>query len=876
MKKSVLAVFFGLVLLSYVGLALAGFELGEPDYSIASVYAPGSTLTGWINLSLDSESTGILFKDNQGNSIPLMDLLSKNNLYVHNCTPVDCGITYETKNSGEEKSFSLVADETKTFAAKIDGNINKILNFGFSLESDAAASCNSQVKIDLLSDGEIDFQNNKASGAVCENSKNYGCFSNTSETEYYTLSSTPYCQKIEFNEAPAYRAGAWVKRSNDAVAQLTVFLYDSTRKVSQCSLPGTSGEGEVFCDLEYLIKETKDYYVCVFANNSISYKIRGYSDGTNNCGFYGIPSAQKTEISAYSIFAEPKKFDAVRTLEISNKIDDKTNASKLIEDYIKEKYGSLNCPSSGCVIPFTIESTLNQSLTIKELILRYEKASSEVTNEKIYDADKKYAKVDAEYQKFYLDEGNFTLPNEYKNFTYRLDLDGDEIIEEDFTIGGGIPVVEGLSPRVVALGFPTKFMAEITGDATKFEWKFDGVAKSTTKNSVEYTFETLGKHNVSVGVKDSRNRGSNKIFEVNVTTPEAKIEDEINQIQSRIENIKTSISEFNAFEQDSIKNALNLEENENKLKEVQLEYESATDQEDYVSVIEKLLEINVPEQIFVSETADGIIFFPQEETISQSTIEDISGEEYNGSGKFSDAILGWQQKNVEMKISYDAITGFSDGSNEPITRIFDLEIIQKTQNNKDFYLVLEKIEGLKFKENYGQKNISGHYYIPYSGEGHIVFSTTENINFANLPAFISPNPDELPKSLVGPVDDGGISKWVFFTLAIIFLLIIGFVIYAILHQWYKNKYENHLFKNRNNLFNLVNYINNQKRKGIEEKDIISKLKKAKWNSEQIDYAIRKYCGKRTGMFEIPFVNLFNKKQKEAENRRFGFRPRRGF
>ena len=101
----------------------------------------------------------------------------------------------------------------------------------------------------------------------------------------------------------------------------------------------------------------------------------------------------------------------------------------------------------------------------------------------------------------------------------------------------------------------------------------------------------------------------------------------------------------------------------------------------------------------------------------------------------------------------------------------------------------------------------------------------------------------------------------------------GFIVYLILQEWYKNKYENYLFKNRNNLYNLITYIENTKNKGLKSKEIMEKLKKAGWNSEQRTYAIKKHSGKRTGMFEISpkkILDKFGRKnnQKNLQGRNF--------
>jgi len=70
-------------------------------------------------------------------------------------------------------------------------------------------------------------------------------------------------------------------------------------------------------------------------------------------------------------------------------------------------------------------------------------------------------------------------------------------------------------------------------------------------------------------------------------------------------------------------------------------------------------------------------------------------------------------------------------------------------------------------------------------------------------------------------------------------------------RWYKNKYENHLFKDKNHLFNMAHFINNSKTKGMDKEEISRKLKQSKWSNAQVDYAMKKYSGKGPGMFEIP-------------------------
>ena len=86
----------------------------------------------------------------------------------------------------------------------------------------------------------------------------------------------------------------------------------------------------------------------------------------------------------------------------------------------------------------------------------------------------------------------------------------------------------------------------------------------------------------------------------------------------------------------------------------------------------------------------------------------------------------------------------------------------------------------------------------------------------------------------------------------------------VLQAWYRKKYENYLFKNKNNLYNIMTYIQNAKKKGMERNEIIENLKKAKWTREQINYAIRKYEGKKIiGIIERPFKKVLEDINKTA-------------
>ena len=90
---------------------------------------------------------------------------------------------------------------------------------------------------------------------------------------------------------------------------------------------------------------------------------------------------------------------------------------------------------------------------------------------------------------------------------------------------------------------------------------------------------------------------------------------------------------------------------------------------------------------------------------------------------------------------------------------------------------------------------------------------------------------------------------------LIFLFVL--VIYTLLQVWYKRRYEDFLFEDRRQLYNLLMFISNARARGISDEEIKNKLLKQGWSNERIDYVLRKSRGERTGMYElIPVEKVF--------------------
>src|SRR3989344_559670 len=96
------------------------------------------------------------------------------------------------------------------------------------------------------------------------------------------------------------------------------------------------------------------------------------------------------------------------------------------------------------------------------------------------------------------------------------------------------------------------------------------------------------------------------------------------------------------------------------------------------------------------------------------------------------------------------------------------------------------------------------------------------------------------------------------------LIVIFLGVYIILQSWYKRHYERSLFRNPNDLYNLINFIYNSRKAGLRDNDGRKKLLDKKWKREQVNYAFKKIDGKRTGMWEIPIFKFLENRKVRRE------------
>jgi len=863
----------------FIPVLSAAVSVGEPNYSIEKTYGPEFGISGWINLSFEDEPTNslftVFFDGVSGNSVSLQNILNLNPDYTYTCVPSDCGKDYSASIPSASKTFSLSSGESRIFGLLLTGKVIAINSINFEIESTAGPSCESQLKIDILDDEVIDMLNRNVGSVVCSGLKSYGCFNNSAATEEYILSpGRTYCQKINLSESPGFRLGAWIKYvSGSSVINVTLYNSNGAKKGS-CSLSSvtsTSGQ-EYSCDIDYLVTKSENHYVCVsILSGEGNYRIRGNSNPSSFCGFPSVPILQET--AAYSIFAQGKQFNSVGTLNVNNSLPSGFTMSGVAYDYIVQRYGisagEIDC-TEGCIIPIKFVSSASQTVTLKNLKVNYQKLAGSVEEQNFYTLSEAAPKITSNFRRMFLTNSGLKVPEDFGNYDFVLKLNSQELIEEEISVND-VPMIQFLIPLSAASAYPTEFSITMflpeDVNITAYVWEFgDNITETTYENKVQHTYEAVGKYNLTVTVKDTRGFSSSKTFEINVDSPKNLINTTLIDYENKLEIIKNYTQSRAFFQEKSINDILKIDNASAILEKLKQEYEIALLQEDTErqnlemnSIIRELLSLNLPSHIFGTKQAVGLLLFPEKNFVDMDSIKAVAEGEYPASRieDYQSAVIFWQLENLDLTVDFNEFSAEYNSEIEPLVRVFEIKISEKADIAYDYYFFVPKLKDIGFDRNMQEQG--NFYYTNLRGISKISLYTTENVDFSDIPIFISPGISRL--SVVEfPSFDEGESKVTSLILFLVLLMFLATVIYIVLQQWYKRKYENYLFPNRNDLYNVVHYVNSSKKKGLENSQIRRSLKKAGWNVEQIRYVTRKYEGKRTGMLELPITKLFDKKK----------------
>lgn len=877
----------------FLGVVEGKITVGNASNKIESIYGPEDTLKGWINISIEGENGGLELKDSKENSIKFLDLLRMNEVQGESnfvCEMANCSDKYSSDGVFSENEFNLTKGEEKTFGVSFTGQGVEIEDVYFEIESDAAPSCNSQIEIVFGDLNIFTLKNPKPSSNDCKSSRSYGCFNVREEQtqEFRLVDNQEYCQKIDVRSAPSVIAGAWIRKESgneNVTFSIKTANYEEIPGAT-CTLHSSnldSSGKEVGCKIDYAIEEPKDVILCVKKSTGPGYVyIKGYPSEKNPCGFYTGSGSYPT--SAYRLFINGLEYATPGKINISEK-ETKSSINLAFNEYLSKNYKNADC-SSGCIIPITFIGKTDQRVKISGLNVEYRTAGGPLSPKKEFS---KVKKVPSKFStrgfvKLNIDLANFRVPKGIKKHELTFYIGREELLKKEIEIQS-VPIINAVTPTIAFSANPTTFKVGVTtfnSTISRYVWKFvnENISKTTTYENVTHTFNSTGKHLLEVEVVDSRGRSSKKTFEITVEKPEVIIGIEYNKTKSRQEFLNSQIKVYPTWIKERISELLGLKSVSSELESIlRLNASAGDDIGKKNLVLSKLLNISLPSSVFVSSKVNSS-FVPSKEVINLDIIKEVASGSYETSktSEYKEYIVANQLNNVEAIVDSKSISANYDEGVRHILGSYAIKFSRKGGEDTQ-YIFIKKMGGLKFDSSMKASAASSgdyYYFRLDSGSIDVSFTTTENINFMQLPIFVSSSLAYIDLSDV-PLPEGegptyGKINWWLLIISLLILGIIALVVYLFLQSWYKYRYEDYLFKGRNNMFNLIIFIEAQKKMNASDSEIFKKLRRAGWSREQINYVIRKYLGKRTGMIEIPIKNPFDPPSPTKENPRFARIP----
>ena len=529
-----------------------------------------------------------------------------------------------------------------------------------------------------------------------------------------------------------------------------------------------------------------------------------------------------------------------------------------VEDYIYENYPEaetgIKC-SPECIIPIELNGI--GTIELSNVQIAYNDAGL-TTDNKIYELESKESEINSGYLNLELERAGFTIQKGADRFI--LYLDGTEVFEEDISIEAGFDFE--ISPKFILIGRSTEFTATSNKNITYTKWEFgDGEVIENVGRKARHLYLESGEYELLVEAKLG-NLTSKKIFAIKVGNAKDSANLTIKDYKIRIGNLSSQINSYPQWQKTEIEKAINVAELNASLAMLESDFKKAENDTEYEDVVSELIELDVPYSILKSESGK----LPLEigfENIDVSIIEGISNKDIDDE-ELQLSIIDWMDRNYDSSVDYEVVTALGEQESTDIFTKFKISLNAKTETASGELIINYPKDEIVFVEQSGARGVEGATAIQISGSKTIEFLVRERIAVEELGAYVSPDISAFS------IDEREICEgsdcpqpefpWSIFWIIIGILFIVMLITYIILQEWYKRNYERHLFRNGDDLYNMINFIYNGRHSGLPDGQIRGKLRESGWGGEQINYAFRKIDGKRTGMFEIP---LF----KSGENRK---------
>ncbi len=873
----ILGVFlFSLFFISSIYGFTKATNVGNVSNSLNDNYAPGDSLVGWINISLKNEPTDS-FLTVFNNSVRVLDILTKNNLIrgiQYNCSVASCNVSYSSSDSGASSlSFTLNSGQKKVIGFKIPAeSVDNINNLFLNISSTALAGCSSPIKVDMGNDGTYDWIYNKpqtnSDDIYCSSEENYGCYQ--SSTTFSELTSEySYCQYINVSAAAGFRVGAEVSGSGNA--NLT-FSIDNSHS---CSVLVTSS-GKVGCNIYNLsFYEPQSLFVCVSkTSGSDQYKIF-YDTTLPICGEHS---------KDFSIFVKAIKYDSPGYLLI-NSTNEQTSFAGLAKEYLDNIYGG-DC-SDGCFIPISFYSSRDsQQITVNNGKLNYV-TDVPLLEEKLYNLIENVSKINMKFTKLNISGLSLKVPAAPKNYSAVFKIGGTDAFTKNINVLN-FPTIQEVYPLEVPVGANIYFTVLASSEnISSYKWSFgdNSTMVQVSSNHISHKYNEIKKYNLTVYAVNSFGETS-KSFQINAISPKTYLPIAFDSYKKQVSNIRGQTSTLPALIKGYVEKKFDLPGMEVKIATLESKYRSANSTPEYIDIANSLLTINLPANIVIDDLASGR-FLPSSEKAEIGVLKSLTNEDIEGlDDSVRKALAEWSVKSISVSLNSQSFSAVYGNTSVSLGSYFNVKVSGKPNSDvaKVFAVISKPKSSLEFSSSGpSQSDFNGSTGISLdisSGEKSFDFIVLDQkIIFLDAPIYFSPLLSELSTgynlslcNFNDKCDSGENSSncradcrpWGKIILWFIILLIAFLIAYIACQEWYKRRYEDYLFKDKNELFNLIHFMSNAEKQGLKREEVFDKLREKGWHSEQIIYAYRKFKGERTGMMEIPLFGLFDSRKINRE------------
>jgi hypothetical protein len=890
-------IFLAIVISMNSGLILSETLVGNLSADVETYYPTSGVLKGWINISLLHESVDSMLTA-LGQEIKIIDFLRNQSYTDYNCTPADCSVNLEGSNESTSKEFSLISGSNKVVGLKFNGNLvnEPVSSLSFKVESNADSSCYQQLKIDLEDDNDIDWLPTQGYPDY-DCTRAATCFNELESSEDRIIDDKGFCDKVTVPALPIFKVGANITKGTTANPGLKMIVYNLDMEKyanGECSL-SVNSSGENSCIVNIKIANQTEIIVCIKADVITDYKIK--AETVNPCGFYDI-EGHSGYTADYPIFVQGGKYAPINNFTFNSDSFRAYESEKsyelipYINQYLDDKY-DYNC-INGCVVPMKFIGGTDQSVKLSNLNLVYTSDSGPISSNKFYDINKNSAKVNMNYQKLDIEKANFSVSSTTGNVSLGIYLE-ERLILRKYIIVKILPKITSLSPLEAPAGVPVNFIATVKNYSgnLSYKWSFgdNSSEEITYKNSVMHTYPAIKDYQMKLTVTSASGDSSESTFTVKSVSPKAKINETIVSYKNDLVSFETQANKLETFLKNIVMDNTDYADIKDSISGIEKRYqEGFIDDAKAVDIIKQLYGLKVPYKIQEIQKVNPASFYLDETQIDLAVLDDL------GAGKidpelsrrdYIGAINSWLINNLNVMVGSKSYSVLARNSEDiVIGSIVDVSLEPKKDIDEFYFVINGDRDKIQLNGDFNVNPTStSNVMIEFSSiteNKPIEFFYPEKLQFSEMPIYFSPQFSELDLIVTPPIcnankicekDNGEdysncsdcSSPWLLkYIIYIIIVIAIAFILYIILQEWYKRNYEKSLFKNKNQLFNLINFMYICERQNMSKNQIYKKLKDSGWSGEQLEYAWRKLHGKRTGMWEIPIFKGRENRQVDRE------------